>query len=47
MDPDASARNTSLYFSLLLEMKDIIEALTKLMEEYYKEYELSKKPDLL
>jgi len=46
-DPESSARNTTLYFSLLLEMKDIVEALTTLMQEYYKEYELSKKPDIL
>lgn len=37
-DPKSSARNTTLYFSLLLECKDIIDALLELLEEYYREY---------
>lgn len=45
--PDSSAKNTTLYFSLLLECKDLVEATTKLLEQYYKEWESSKKPEIL
>ena len=45
--PDASAKNTTLYFSLLLECKDLVEATTKLLEQYYKEWEIAKKPEIL
>lgn len=45
--PDSSAKNTTLYFSLLLEFKDIVEAINNLIEQYYKEWERSKKPDIL
>jgi phosphate/sulfate permease len=46
-EPDSSARNSSLYFSILLESKDTVEAIMKLLEQYYREYELAKKPDIL
>ena len=45
--PDASARNTTLYFSLLLECKDLVESTATLLEQYYKEWETSKKPEIL
>lgn len=46
-EPDSSSRNSSLYFSILLECKDIVEAIMKLLQQYYREYELAKKPDIL
>ena len=46
-DPDSSAKNTTLYFSLLLECKDIVEALTVLLEQYYVEYVNSREVDIL
>ena len=46
-DPDASARNTALYFSLLLECKDLVEASTKLLEQYYIEYSRTKTTGIL
>lgn len=46
-DPDSSAKNTTLYFSLLLECKDLVEATTELVEHYYKEYVTTKKTDIL
>ena len=45
--PDASAKNTTLYFSLLLECKDLVESTATLLEQYYKEWETSKKPEIL
>ena len=36
-----SPKNTALYFSLLLETKDLITALMNLMEEYYNSYNKS------
>ncbi len=35
---ESSPKNTTLYFSLLLETKDLITALMHLMEEYYKSH---------
>ena len=35
---ESSPKNTTLYFSLLLETKDLVTALMNLMEEYYKSY---------
>jgi phosphate/sulfate permease len=35
-DEESSPKNTTLYFSLLLETKDLLTALMSLMEEYYK-----------
>ncbi|MCB0458270.1 MAG: inorganic phosphate transporter, partial [Flavobacteriaceae bacterium] len=37
-DPKSSAKNTTLYFSILLECKDIIESTLTLLEQYYIEY---------
>jgi phosphate/sulfate permease len=36
---DSSPKNTTLYFSLLLESKDFLNAVTSLITEYYKSYE--------
>lgn len=44
---ESSPRNTSLYFTLLLECKDIVEATTSLLEQYYIEYSKTKKTDIL
>ncbi len=38
---ESSPKNTTLYFSLLLESKDLVKALMSLMEEYYKNYKKS------
>ena len=35
-DEESSPKNTTLYFSLLLETKDLLTALMNLVEEYYK-----------
>jgi Na+/phosphate symporter len=35
---ESSPKNTTLYFSLLLETKDLITALMNLMQEYYSSY---------
>ena len=35
---ESSPKNTTLYFSLLIETKDLVTALMDLMEEYYKSY---------
>ncbi len=35
---ESSPKNTTLYFSLLLETKDLVTALMNLMEEYYSSY---------
>ncbi|GGD82237.1 inorganic phosphate transporter [Planktosalinus lacus] len=49
-DPESSSKNTTLYFTLLLETKDIIVSTIEMLELYYIEYkkavELEKK-DLL
>ena len=38
---DSSPKNTTLYFSLLLESKDFLNSVTLLITEYYKSYEES------
>ena len=38
---ESSPKNTSLYFSLLLETKDLVTALMNLMEEYHSSYKKS------
>ncbi|NND62309.1 MAG: inorganic phosphate transporter [Flavobacteriaceae bacterium] len=40
---ESSPKNTTLYFSLLLETKDLVTALSNLMEEYYKSYSANGK----
>ena len=35
---ESSPKNTTLYFSLLLETKDLVKALMSMMEEYYSSY---------
>ena len=39
---ESSPKNTALYFSLLLETKDLVAALMNLMEEYYNSYKKKK-----
>ncbi|MEZ4795401.1 MAG: inorganic phosphate transporter [Flavobacteriaceae bacterium] len=46
-DPKSSAKNTTLYFSLLLECKDIIDAVLILLEQYYIEYAKSKQSTII
>jgi len=41
---ESSPKNTTLYFSLLLETKDLLNATMNLMEEYYNAYDSSVKP---
>ena len=41
---ESSPKNTTLYFSLLLETKDLLNATTGLLEEYHSEYDSSIKP---
>ena len=41
---ESSPKNTTLYFSLLLETKDLLNATTGLLEEYHTEYDSSIKP---
>ncbi len=41
---ESSPKNTSLYFSLLTESKDMIEATMKLLELYYTEHDSSVEP---
>ncbi|GHC42907.1 phosphate transporter [Ulvibacter litoralis] len=43
----SSPKNTSLYFSILLECKDLVEEITILLEKYFLEYSNSKKNDIL
>lgn len=38
---ESSPKNTTLYFSLLLETKDLVSALMNLMQEYYSSYKKS------
>ncbi|MGK0236536.1 MAG: Na+/phosphate symporter, partial [Psychroserpens sp.] len=38
---ESSPKNTTLYFSLLLETKDLVTALINLMDEYYSSYKKS------
>ena len=44
---ESSPKNTTLYFSLLLETKDLLNATTGLLEEYHTEYDSSVKPATL
>ncbi|MDC8005950.1 inorganic phosphate transporter [Aureisphaera galaxeae] len=46
-DPEASAKNTSLYFSIILECKDLVEGITELLEQYYVEHTRTKSADIL
>ncbi|MEH6679733.1 MAG: inorganic phosphate transporter [Sediminicola sp.] len=41
---ESSPKNTTLYFTLLLETKDLITSVTNLLELYYKEHDSSVKP---
>ena len=41
---DASPKNTTLYFSLLLETKDLLTAMMNLVEEYYHSHDSSVEP---
>ena len=41
---ESSPKNTTLYFSILLETKDLLNATMNLMEEYYNAYDSSVKP---
>lgn len=41
---ESSPKNTTLYFSLLLETKDLLKATMSLLEEYYNAYDASVKP---
>ncbi len=44
---ESSPKNTTLYFSLLLETKDLLNATMNLLEEYYKAHDSSVKPATL
>jgi phosphate/sulfate permease len=41
-DPDSSSKNTSLYFTLLLETKDLIVSTLEMLELYYIEHKKAK-----
>ncbi|MGZ0016058.1 inorganic phosphate transporter [Yeosuana sp. AK3] len=41
---EVSPKNTTLYFSVLLETKDLLNAIMNLLEEYYKSHDSSVKP---
>lgn len=41
---ESSPKNTTLYFSLLLETKDLITGTMNLLESYYKKHDSSIKP---
>ena len=41
---ESSPKNTTLYFSLLLETKDLLTAMMNLLEEYYHSHDSSVKP---
>ena len=41
---ESSPKNTTLYFSILLETKDLLNATMNLMEEYYNAYDSTVKP---
>jgi len=41
---ESSPKNTTLYFSLLLETKDLLTATMNLLEQYYKEHDSSIEP---
>ena len=44
---EQSPKNTTLYFSLLLETKDLLNATMNLLEEYYGAHDRSVKPATL
>ena len=41
---ESSPKNTTLYFSLLLETKDLMTAIINLLEQYYSEHDSSVEP---
>ncbi len=41
---ESSPKNTTLYFSLLLETKDLLTATMNLLEEYYNAHDSSVEP---
>ncbi|MCB4806885.1 inorganic phosphate transporter [Tamlana sp. 62-3] len=41
---ESSPKNTTLYFSILLETKDLLKAMTTLLEEYYSAHDNSVEP---
>lgn len=43
----STGKNTSLYFTIILECKDIVTDTNSLLEHYYREYTNSKKTDVL
>ncbi|WP_411031066.1 inorganic phosphate transporter [Spongiimicrobium sp. 3-5] len=44
---ESSPKNTTLYFSLLLETKDLMNAMMNLLEQYYEAHNSTAKPTLL
>jgi hypothetical protein len=44
---ESSPKNTTLYFSILLETKDLLNATMNLLEEYYNSHDSSVKPATL
>ncbi len=41
-DPDSSSKNSALYFTLLLETKDLIASTLEMLELYYTEHQKAK-----
>ena len=41
---ESSPKNTTLYFSILLETKDLLKTSTNLLNEYYNSYDSRVKP---
>lgn len=46
-DPDSSSKNTTLYFTLLLETKDLIAATLDVLELYYLEFKKANKTEII
>jgi phosphate/sulfate permease len=46
-DPDSSSKNTTLYFTLLLETKDLIAATLDVLELYYLEFKKANKTKVI
>lgn len=46
-EEESSPKNSHLYFTILLECKDLVEYTTELLAQYYKEYIKSKETDIL
>ena len=44
---ESSPKNTTLYFSILLETKDLLKAIMNLLEEYHNAHDSSVKPATL